>query len=89
MFTKPSPPEVTLVVDSKFGTSKLSKLADGTRQMSDVWIEARLRAAVGERKSTEILNTGYESVLAKVDGGGNITYLLLDASGKVVGKFNP
>ncbi|MBK9450213.1 MAG: DUF308 domain-containing protein [Bacteroidetes bacterium] len=89
VYFKEGPPPLTLVVESKFGTSKLSKLADGTRQMSDVWIEARLRAAVGERKSTEILNTGYESVLAKVDGGGNITYLLLDASGKVVGKFNP
>ncbi len=89
VFTKPGPPEVTLVVDSKFGTSKLSKLADGTRQMSDTWIEDRLMDAVGETRFEEIMSQGYSAIVAKVGANGKISYNLLNSGGRVVGSFQP
>ncbi len=89
IFSKPGPPKVTLIVDSKFGTAGLSTLADGTRQMSDRWIRDRLFDAIGRTNAIEILNNGYDSVVAKVALDGKLTYKLLDKNGRVVGTFLP
>lgn len=89
VFSKPGPPTITLVVDSKFGTSKLSTLANGTRQMSDRWIRDRLADEVGLEEAAEIVMNGYNALLAKVNADGKIVYKLLDSHGKVVGEFIP
>jgi hypothetical protein len=57
--------------------------------MSDTWIEARLRAAVGLEEADEILATGYTSVLAKVGADGKMVFRLLNSSGKQIGSFTP
>jgi hypothetical protein len=89
VFSKPGPPKITLVVDSKFGSAKLSTLADGTRQMSERWIENRLRLSVGRERADEIIQIGYSSIVAKINGQGVIKYKLLDANGLVIGSFRP
>ena len=44
-----------VIADAKVNFSKLNKgLADGTNQMSDVWVEKRLDNAVGKEKADEI-----------------------------------
>ena len=54
------------IVETKFGQSGLSTLVDGTKQMSEEWIEDRLIQEVGEEIAEEILENGYTSVLSKV-----------------------
>ncbi len=89
VFTKPGPPEITLVVDSKYGSSKLSKLVDGTRQMRDTWIEDRLVDSVGLEAAENIVNQGYSAIVAKISADGKIIYKLLNYEGKVIGTFQP
>lgn len=61
-----------IVVESKYDSSGLSRLVDGTRQMSDRWIKDRLEDAVGETKAKEIQDIGYRRELYRVrpDGRG-------------------
>lgn len=89
VFSKEGPPKVVLVVDAKFGTSKLSKLVDGTQQMSAKWIEDRLIAATGIKTAEDILLNGYSSVLAKVKPDGSISFQVLNGLGKTIGSFTP
>ena len=89
VFQKKGPPTVQLVVDSKFGYAKLAKLVDGTQQMSEKWIEDRLATVVGDIEFNRIISEGYQSILAKVNASGEISYKLLNEAGDVVGKFTP
>lgn len=89
VFHKKGPPPVQLVVDSKFGYAKLAKLMDGTKQMSEKWIEDRLANVVGDIEFNRIISEGYQSILAKVNASGEISYKLLNEAGDVVGKFTP
>lgn len=61
-----------IVVESKYDSSGLSRLVDGTRQMSDRWIKDRLEDAVGETKAKGIQDIGYRRELYRVrpDGRG-------------------
>ena len=43
-----------VIADAKFNTADLGTTVDGTRQMSDEWIDARLADAVGPEKAFEI-----------------------------------
>lgn len=55
--TNPDGSREYVIADAKVNSSKLNKgLADGTDQMSDVWIEKRLDNAVGKEKADEIRN---------------------------------
>lgn len=63
-YSKDGPPPVVLVVDSKYGTSQLNTLVDGTWQKSARWIEKRLTQIVDKARANEILDDGYSSVLA-------------------------
>lgn len=42
------PPPRYIIAEAKYGTAKLSTLSDGTKQMSDKWIDDRLLDAIGE-----------------------------------------
>nr|WP_242622143.1 T7SS effector LXG polymorphic toxin [Olsenella sp. Marseille-P4559] len=81
------PPYV--IVESKYGTSQLSRLADHkTRQMSDKWIYDRLENAVGKDMAKEIRNAGYSRELyrAAPDGAGgfSVTTRQINSDGYVV-----
>ena len=89
VFSKPGPPRIVLVVDSKYNTAELSTLADGTPQMSYGWITDRLVDAVGKDMADEILLSGFDSVLANVSPDGKITYSLLNEDAEVIGTFVP
>ena len=80
-----------VIVESKFGSSTLSTLADGTKQMSDTWILDRLMEAVNYNTAlyNDILINGYQRVLSKVDIDGNVIYKLLDSNGNIIGNFIP
>jgi hypothetical protein len=52
--TNPDGSKEYIIADAKVNSAKLSKLVDGTNQMSDAWIEKRLDNAVGKEKADEI-----------------------------------
>lgn len=53
--TNPDGTQFYVIADAKVNYARLSKgLADGTDQMSDVWIDKRLDNAVGKEKADEI-----------------------------------
>ncbi|MEM6271409.1 MAG: hypothetical protein AAF998_18380 [Bacteroidota bacterium] len=89
VFTNPGPPPMHVVADSKYGSAKLKKLVNGAKQMSEQWIEDRLRNAVGRRRADEILEDGYASIVAKIKSDGSITYKQLDANARTIGNFHP
>jgi hypothetical protein len=78
-----------VVADSKYGSARLKKLVDGTKQMSDDWIEERLVTMLGRRRALQLLREGYQSVVAKISPSGDISYKLLDADAKTIGEFTP
>lgn len=45
-----------IIGEAKYGSSKLSVLADGTPQMSDKWIIDRLENSVGDQMARNIKN---------------------------------
>ena len=73
-----------IIGEAKYGSSKLSTLADGTPQMSDKWIIDRLEDAVGEEIANDIKmemilnpdNVGSSLVHISTDGNINITELI-------------
>ncbi|SFG86036.1 hypothetical protein SAMN04487761_1801, partial [Lachnospiraceae bacterium C7] len=83
-----------VIAEAKFsstGIPRLSKLRDGTRQMSEKWITkpskrglSRLDQAVGKEKALDILTKDYKSVLVTIDKTGDVKTCILDANGKVI-----
>ena len=73
-----------IIGEAKYGSSKLSTLADGTPQMSDKWIIDRLEDAVGEEIANDIKmemilnpdNVGASLVHISTDGNIDITELI-------------
>lgn len=73
-----------IIGEAKYGSSRLSTLADGTPQMSDKWIIDRLENAVGEEVANDIKmemilnpdNVGSLLVHVSPDGGIDITELI-------------
>jgi len=72
IYRNPTPPPGFIVAETKYGTSQLSTLADGTRQMSDRWIEDRLEDALSPELFDQILLEGYDKALLRVDRFGNV-----------------
>jgi len=97
VFKNSSPPPDYLIVESKYGKSSLNRANPDTglpRQMSDDWIDGRLRNVVGEDLADEMSDLrNYERVLAKVDANGNVTYRRIGSDGYAIlgnkGKFTP
>ena len=80
------------IVEAKYsGTSQLKMTNDG-KQMSDPWIRARnyerLRNIVGN-EADDIINSGYQRLLAKTSPDGTIMYKLLDENASIIGDFIP
>ena len=79
---KGGPPKF-VISEAKYGTSKLSKLKDGTPQMSDKWIADRLEEAVGSQKAKEIMlemtmnPDNVQCTLINVDAKGNVVESIL------------
>lgn len=78
-----------IIVETKFGQSGLSTLADGTKQMERDWIDARLIQEVEEEVAEDILTNGYTSVLSKVSQNGDVQYFLLDVDANIIGSWSP
>jgi len=78
-----------IIGEAKYGSAKLSTLADGTPQMSMEWIEGgksapRLELSVGKDMADDILLEGYDSVLVNIDKDGNVITHILDENGKII-----
>lgn len=73
-----------IIGEAKYGTARLSTLADGTQQMSDKWIIDRLESAVGEDMAKKIQmemiinpdNVGSSLFHVSQDGSIGITELV-------------
>ena len=72
-----SPPPEYVITESKYGSSQLSTLKDGTKQMSDKWVSDRLDNAVGEEAADDIRYASsrgqVQKWLLQVDSNGNVT----------------
>jgi len=83
-----SPPPEYVITEAKYGSSQLGTLKDGTRQMSDDWVDARLNKAVGEQTADVIRDADargqVEKWLLHVDENGNVTKSLIDESGNII-----
>lgn len=80
------------IVEAKYrGQATLSKLSDGTKQMSDPWITGsnRLQNAVNTEHFDKIGKVGYKRLLAEVAPDGSVIYKELDAHADIIGLFNP
>lgn len=77
-----------IIAEAKYGSSRLSYLRDGTKQMSHEWIGDRLEEAVGARNFEKIdeamkhKNVGYQ--LVKVRKNGDIMINNLDKNAKII-----
>lgn len=61
-----------VVAEAKYNTSKLGKLTDGTKQMSDEWIINRLGNAVTPDLAETIQITGYDKLVVTTLPNGHI-----------------
>jgi hypothetical protein len=80
------------IVEAKYrGQAALSTLSNGTKQMSDEWIQGsnRLVDAVGKVNEQEILKSSYRRILAETTPDGTVIYKELDTKANVIGTFNP
>lgn len=87
-----TPPPSYIIDEAKYNTSQLGTLEDGTRQMSDDWINSndRLQTACGKEadKIKEAMKNGdVEKILTRVDTNGNVTISSIDSAGKVTGPW--
>ena len=55
-----------MISEAKYGSGQLSTLKDGTRQMSDKWIDGRLDQAVGRRMANQIRDAAERSQVQKL-----------------------
>ena len=83
---------VTVILDAKFNKSELGNTLDG-KQMSSTWIDNRLDSAVGKEMADKIRMDrifnpeSVQSVLAKVDLNGDVTYYKLDSEANILGRI--
>ncbi len=84
VWRNPVPPPEFVVTEAKYGASDLGSLTDGTRQMSDKWIDARLDKAVGPDLADEIRDADargqVQKWLLQVDQNGAVRRSLLTES---------
>ena len=76
-----TPPPDYVITEAKYGTSKLGTLQDGTKQMSDKWVNQRLNDAVGENVANDIrkadMRGQVEKWLLQVDENGTVTKTII------------
>ena len=56
VYYKSGPPPQYIIGEAKYGSSNLSTLSDGTRQMSNKWIQNRIEEAMGEDAYNQYLS---------------------------------
>ena len=82
------PPPKFIIDEAKYGTSRLGKTKSSGKQMSDRWVEDRLKKQVGDKKAREIMKAmkdgEVDKILSKIDKAGNVTTQKLDALGNVI-----
>lgn len=73
-----------IIGEAKYGSSRLSTLSDGTKQMSKSWIDDRIIHAVSKNVYDDILLNGYKSNLVNIDAQGNVVVHQLNDSAKII-----
>ena len=90
VFFNPNGHPPFVITESKFGTSGLRRLRDGTLQMSDDWIFGELHGitridrAVGRHARRQILAEGYTREVVNISSTGEVTIKKLDWLGNVI-----
>ncbi|MDO4729450.1 MAG: hypothetical protein Q4B43_10675 [Bacteroidota bacterium] len=91
IYQNATPPPKYVIVESKYGSSKLNKK---TGQMGNDWLEDRIKKQFGgkdPKKMKDILdslrNGEVDRVLSEIDTNGNVTTYKLDELARVVGKW--
>lgn len=81
MWENANPPPEFVISEAKYGSSQLSTLKDGTRQMSDKWVDSRLDKAVGRRMANQIRDAAergqVQKLLLRVDDTGTVAETVL------------
>ena len=83
------------IVETKYNGTNMITLNDGTRQMSDSWIDfspedSRLLEALGNDESLyKIVRENYERVVAYVWPDGKTSYKYVDESGYPINHYYP
>ena len=78
------------IVESKYGSSELSKNVSDGPQMSNPWIEGTnrvLNIVNDEIKAFEILDSNYTRILSKISDDGSVILKELDEFGREIGDF--
>ncbi|MFG6177468.1 hypothetical protein ACGTN6_09510 [Halomonas sp. THAF12] len=93
LYRHPDPPPDFVVTEAKFGRARLGKLADGTKQMDDFWVEERLADAVDPKANPALYDELMESwetgrvdkYLVRVKHNGSARVRQLDERARVIG----
>lgn len=98
VYKNANPPPPYIITETKYSTggvfsannlpkTKGSARYPGAKQMSDEWIDPRLKDVVDKQTLHDIRREGYERWLLVVDEGGNIASITrLDENAKVIGE---
>jgi len=82
------------IVETKYNGTNMITLNDGTRQMSDKWIDnglanSRLKVALGNDSLYDQVKNNYERVVAYVYPNGKTVYKYVDESGYPINHYYP
>ncbi len=82
------------IVETKYNGTNMITLNDGTRQISDSWIDnglanSRLKVALGNDSLYDQVKNNYERVVAYVYPNGKTVYKYVDESGYPINHYYP
>ena len=94
LYRHPNPPPDFVVTEAKFGKGQLRKLTDGTKQMSNDWVEERLAKAVDPDANPALLDEverawrsgRIDKYLVKVQADGTTTVKQLNDKAHIIGN---
>ncbi len=94
IYYHPGPPPKTAIVEAKYNTARLGRMADGSKQMDNDWIDAKRleKAGLGRKDIRKVLkglkdNDGsVEKLLIRNKPNGNLVVKTLDKNAKIIGE---
>ncbi|GAA0824221.1 hypothetical protein GCM10009111_34820 [Colwellia asteriadis] len=94
IYLHPNPPPDYVITEAKYNTAQLGKMKDGTKQMSNKWIndERLKKAGISKKERFKILkalrkNDGsVEKLLIRNKLDGSLVVKTLDKGGKIIAK---
>ncbi|MFS8152624.1 hypothetical protein [Vreelandella titanicae] len=93
LYRNPSPPPDFVVTEAKFGSGRLGRLADGTKQMDNDWVRRRLFEATDGRRNPALYREvekaqragRIDKYLIRVKSDGSSRVRLLDDNARIIG----